>query len=71
MNQRLERALAEIRTLSGLLPTCMYCKKIRDQGGQWNPREVYISQRTQAEFSHGICPDCQERAYADAGQSHT
>ncbi|MDF1555355.1 MAG: hypothetical protein P1P84_19955 [Deferrisomatales bacterium] len=67
-NQKLEHALAEVRTLSGLLPTCMYCKKIRDHGGWWKPMEVYISQRTTAEFSHGICPDCLERAYADAGQ---
>lgn len=66
-NRRLEQALTEIRTLSGLLPTCMYCKKIRDGEGQWNPMEVYISQRTPAQFSHGICPDCLERAYADAG----
>ncbi|HSH68744.1 MAG TPA: hypothetical protein VK997_02420 [Deferrisomatales bacterium] len=67
-NQKLEHALAEVRTLSGLLPTCMYCKKIGDQEGRWNRMEAYISQRTTAEFSHGICPDCLERAYADAGQ---
>lgn len=68
-NQNLARALAEVRTLSGLLPTCMYCKKIRDQERQWNRMEAYISQRTPAEFSHGICPDCLDRAYADAGQT--
>lgn len=68
-NQNLERALSEIRTLSGLLPTCMYCKKIRDQDGTWDQMEAYISQRTEAEFSHGICPDCMERAYADAGHA--
>jgi HAMP domain-containing protein len=67
-NQKLQRALAEIRTLSGLLPTCMYCKKIRDQEGRWNHIEAYISQRTDAQFSHGVCPECLERAYAEAGQ---
>ena len=65
-NKKLEQALDEIRTLSGLLPTCMYCKKIRDDAGEWSSMEAYISQRSEAQFSHGICPDCMDRAYADA-----
>ncbi len=68
-NEKLERALAEIRTLSGLLPTCMYCKKIRDQDGRWSTMEAYISQRTEARFSHGICPDCLHRPYEEPGSS--
>lgn len=67
-NARLENALAEIRTLSGLLPTCMYCKRIRDEAtGEWSSMENYISQRSEAEFSHGICPNCEHRAFADPG----
>lgn len=55
----LARARAEIRTLRGLLPTCAHCKRIRDDQGQWQPIEVYISDRTEAEFTHGLCPVCQ------------
>lgn len=63
-NRSLEQAVAEIRTLSGLLPTCMYCKKIRDEAtGEWSTMEAYIGQRSEAEFSHGICPECEEREF--------
>lgn len=62
---RLEKALAEIKTLSGLLPICSHCKKIRDDQGYWNQIEAYIGQRSSAEFTHGICPDCMERLYQD------
>lgn len=58
-----EKALAEIKTLSGLLPICASCKKIRDDSGYWNQIESYISSRSQAEFTHGICPDCMEKYY--------
>lgn len=68
-NEKLEKALAEISTLSGLLSTCSYCKKIRDQEGHWNTMESYISQRTTAKFSHGICPDCMARARMEIGSS--
>jgi phosphoserine phosphatase RsbU/P len=47
-----------IKRLEGVLPTCMYCKKIRDEGSHWVHIEKYISQRTEALFSHGVCPDC-------------
>lgn len=56
--QKLENALAEIKTLKGILPICMYCKKIRDDEGYWNQIESYIHARSEAEFSHSICPEC-------------
>jgi HAMP domain-containing protein len=64
-NEALRQALAQIRTLKGLLPTCMYCKKIRDGEGRWNRMEEYISERTEARFSHGICPECLPKAYEE------
>lgn len=51
----------EVKQLEGLLPICAYCKKIRDEGDQWSQVEEYVSRRTEAQFSHGICPDCYER----------
>jgi hypothetical protein len=59
----LETALAEVRALSGLLPICANCKKIRDEQGTWRPIETYISERSEAEFTHGICPECVKRLY--------
>jgi phosphoserine phosphatase RsbU/P len=58
--QELRRALEQIKTLHGILPICMYCKKIRDSEGFWNRLEVYVSEHSDAEFSHGICPDCEK-----------
>lgn len=71
----LEKALAEVRTLSGLLSICASCKRIRDEKGAWNPIESYIHARTNTEFSHGICPDCMNKLYPEfsgriAGQDH-
>ncbi|NVN98338.1 MAG: hypothetical protein HXX17_03370 [Geobacteraceae bacterium] len=54
----LEQSLAEIKTLQGLLPICACCKKIRDDYGLWTRVEEYISSHTEAEFTHGLCPDC-------------
>jgi sigma-B regulation protein RsbU (phosphoserine phosphatase) len=54
----LERALADVHQLQGLLPICMYCKKIRSDGNYWQQVESYIGQRSGATFSHGICPEC-------------
>ena len=54
---------AELRTLRGLLPICSSCKKIRDDQGRWNELETYIKQRSAAEFTHSICPECAERLY--------
>ena len=52
---------AEIKQLRGFLPICAYCKKIRDDAGYWNQVEKYVSDHTEAKFSHGICPTCFER----------
>jgi phosphoserine phosphatase RsbU/P len=54
----LEAALKQVKQLRGLLPICMYCKKIRNDGDYWQRVETYISDHTEAEFSHGICPEC-------------
>jgi GAF domain-containing protein len=63
--ESLERALAEIRTLRGILPMCASCKKIRDDKGYWNQIESYIRKHSDAEFSHGICPDCVKKLYPE------
>lgn len=55
---RLEEALSEVKVLTGLLPICAWCKKIRDDTGYWDQIESYIQSRTDAKFTHGICPDC-------------
>jgi len=54
----LEASLARVQQLEGILPICMYCKKIRDDTDSWRQMEEYISKHSQANFSHGICPDC-------------
>jgi hypothetical protein len=54
------RLVREVRVLRGLLPVCAYCKKIRDQDERWQPIESYIAQRSEARFSHGICPGCSQ-----------
>jgi hypothetical protein len=54
----LQVALANVRTLSGLLPSCAYCKRVRDDKDYWQQIEQYVGDHSQAEFSHGICPEC-------------
>lgn len=61
----LQTAMAEIRSLQGILPICSYCKKIRDDQGSWNQLESYIRKHSEVEFSHGICPDCKVKYYSD------
>jgi HAMP domain-containing protein len=61
----LKEAIKQIGTLRGLLPICSYCKKIRDDKGYWNQIESYIQKHSEAEFSHGICPDCAKKHYPD------
>lgn len=61
----LQGAVAQIKTLSGLLPICMHCKRIRDDKGYWNQLELYIHQHSNAEFSHGICPECSKKLYPE------
>jgi PAS domain S-box-containing protein len=56
--KELTQALAQVKTLRGLLPICASCKKIRDGRGYWNRIESYISQHSDASFTHGLCPDC-------------
>jgi len=58
LKTRVEEALGRVRILRGLIPMCAWCKKIRDDQGYWNQVETFISQRTEADFSHGICPEC-------------
>ncbi len=58
-----EQALEEIKILRGFLPICASCKKIRDDKGTWTQLEAYISDHSQAEFSHGLCPECADRLY--------
>lgn len=62
---KLEEALAQIKTLKGLIPICAKCKKIRDDEGFWNHIEDYIKKHSDAEFTHGICPDCGLELYPD------
>lgn len=62
----LEAALAKVKQLEGIIPICMYCKKIRNDQESWQQLEGYISEHSEAHFSHGICPDCFRKAYAEA-----
>jgi PAS domain S-box-containing protein len=59
----LKEALANVKTLRGLVPICASCKKVRDDKGYWSQVEVYVRDRTEAEFSHGICPECMKKLY--------
>lgn len=63
----LREALSTVKQLSGLLPICANCKRIRDDQGEWSNLERYISERSNAEFSHGICPTCRETLYPELG----
>ena len=60
-----QRLLGEVKTLSGLLPICSYCKKIRDDNGYWNQIEDYIGKHSSANFTHSVCPDCASNQYAE------
>ncbi len=63
--KELKEALEKVKKLSGLLPICAKCKKIRDDKGYWNQIESYIRDHSEAEFSHSICPDCAKELYSD------
>ena len=63
--QDLQKALAEIRSLQGIVPICSHCKKIRDDSGYWKALESYIQEHSEASFSHGICPDCAKKYFPD------
>ena len=62
---QLEGVLAKMKQLEGIIPICMYCKKIRDDKESWQQLEGYISEHSEAHFSHGICPDCYRKVSGD------
>lgn len=64
-NQELQEALDKVKTLRGLLPICSSCKKIRDDQGYWHQLEAYIRDHSEADFSHGLCPECARRLYPE------
>ena len=61
----LQDSLAKIKTLSGMLPICASCKNVRDDKGYWNQIETYIHNHSEAQFTHGICPECAKKLYPD------
>jgi len=65
LNVELKKALEKVKTLSGMLPICAHCKKIRDDKGYWNQVEVYIKEHSDANFTHGICPDCARELFPE------
>ncbi|MFO7775142.1 MAG: response regulator transcription factor [Candidatus Hydrogenedentota bacterium] len=66
--EELNHALEHIKTLRGIVPICAHCKKIRDDQGYWNQLELYVREHTEAEFSHGFCPDCLNHLYPEVAQ---
>lgn len=68
--QALETALEKVQVLSGLLPICAACKKIRNDQGYWQQVEQFVSMHTGARFSHGLCPDCATKLYGDILAKH-
>lgn len=62
---KLQEALSQVKLLRGFIPICSSCKKIRDDRGYWQQVEKYISEHSEAQFSHGICPDCMRKLYPD------
>ncbi|HOS97544.1 MAG TPA: cache domain-containing protein [Deltaproteobacteria bacterium] len=62
-NESLQKALAEVKTLSGLLPICVNCHKIRDDSGYWSQVESYVEKHSDAQFSHSLCPECEGKLY--------
>jgi DNA-binding response OmpR family regulator len=66
--EELHQALDQIKTLRGIVPICASCKKIRDDQGYWSQVEVYVRDHTEAQFSHGICPECMKKLYPEFAQ---
>lgn len=62
---QLQHTLSEVKTLSGLLPICSHCRKIRNDKGYWNQLEDYIHEHSDVRFSHGICQECAKKHYPD------
>jgi AmiR/NasT family two-component response regulator len=69
--KELQGALQRVKMLSGMLPICSSCKKIRNDKGYWQQVEEFIARYSDARFSHGICPDCAERMYPELQEEHT
>ena len=67
--RELEAAMAQIKQLRGIIPICMYCKKIRDDKKYWQQVEHYVEEHTDAQFSHGICPECAKRVLEEMDRS--
>jgi hypothetical protein len=67
----LQQRTSQIKVLSGLLPICASCKKVRDDQGYWQQIESYIHDHSEADFSHGLCPDCIRRLYGDLADEPT
>ena len=66
VNQELSDALARVKILSGLLPVCSSCKMIRDGEGRWTQIEAYISEHSEATFTHGVCPECYQKVFPES-----
>jgi predicted hydrocarbon binding protein len=69
--QELQAALARIKTLRGLVPICSGCKKVRDDDGYWHQVEAYLARHSEAEFSHGLCPECRTKLYGEDPKSES
>ena len=63
--EKMQDALSQLKVLTGLIPICASCKKIRDDTGYWNQLESYLRDHSEAEFTHSICPDCAKKLYPD------
>ena len=64
----IEKTFSTLNTLKGIIPICAHCKSIRNGSGQWEPIECYVKKHSEAEFSHGLCPDCDKKLYGDRHQ---
>jgi two-component system cell cycle response regulator len=69
-NQKLLRSIDTIKKLGGLIPICSHCKKIRNDKGYWQQLEIYIKEHSEAEFTHGLCPDCERSIYSSYTQGN-
>ncbi|BDU70275.1 hypothetical protein GETHOR_23760 [Geothrix oryzae] len=70
VHENLRNLLTEVKTLGGMLPICSHCKKIRDDKGYWNQIETYLNEHTDAEFTHGICPECAKEVFPRSSGKH-
>lgn len=70
LNRELTESLAQVKLLSGLLPICSSCKMIREDGGGWSQIETYISNHSEATFTHGVCPDCYQKVFPESYEKY-